>query len=372
MKVLYGVQGTGNGHITRARAMAPELARAGIQVDYLFSGRPRERLFDMAPFGDFQHRDGLTFAVREGRIHPLATLRECRPLTFIRDIRALDLDSYDLILSDYEPITAWAARLRKRPVIGLGHQYAFRHPVPQYRGNPGQRWLMRGFAPAATTLGLHWHHFNQPILPPIAPVASHQLSLERGLILVYLPFESIAAIVALLGQFDGHRFAVYHPDALEARSTGHRQSHVHWHPPCRDGFQADLLRCEGVVCNAGFELASETLQLGKKLLVKPVAGQPEQYSNALALDLLGYGHTMAELSADKVRRWLASASGTRIRYPNVAAEICAWLTAGASEPIADLAARLWRSTELPDLTPATRTDVDLPVHPRPARHRSHG
>src|SRR5690606_23080407 len=101
MRILYGVQGTGNGHITRARAMAPELARAGIAVDYLFSGRPRERLFDMEPFGDFQHRDGLTFAVREGRIDPFATLRECRPLNFIRDIRALDLDGYDLVLSDY-------------------------------------------------------------------------------------------------------------------------------------------------------------------------------------------------------------------------------------------------------------------------------
>lgn len=372
MRILYGVQGTGNGHITRARAMAPELARAGIAVDYLFSGRPRERLFDMEPFGDFQHRDGLTFAVREGRIDPFATLRECRPLNFIRDIRALDLDGYDLVLSDYEPITAWAAKLRKRPAVGLGHQYAFRHPIPQHRGSPGQQWLMRSFAPASTTLGLHWHHFNQPILPPIAPVASHNLSLERGLILVYLPFESIAAIVALLGHFEGQRFLVYHPDAGEAQAPAHRQPHVEWHMPCRDGFQADLLRCEGVICNAGFELASETLQLGKKLLVKPVAGQPEQYSNALALDLLGYGHTMTGLDIDRVRRWLASAGGTRIRYPNVAAAICAWLIDGAREPIADLSARLWAATELPDITPATRTDAALPVHPSPARLDSHG
>jgi UDP:flavonoid glycosyltransferase YjiC (YdhE family) len=39
MKILYGVQGTGNGHITRARAMAAEMHAAGVEVDFVFSGR---------------------------------------------------------------------------------------------------------------------------------------------------------------------------------------------------------------------------------------------------------------------------------------------------------------------------------------------
>lgn len=61
MKVLYGVQATGNGHITRARVMAPALKQAGVDVDYLFSGRPADELFDMELFGDYQTRRGLTF-----------------------------------------------------------------------------------------------------------------------------------------------------------------------------------------------------------------------------------------------------------------------------------------------------------------------
>ena len=39
MKLFYGVQGTGNGHITRAREMAKALAEAGVEVTYMFSGR---------------------------------------------------------------------------------------------------------------------------------------------------------------------------------------------------------------------------------------------------------------------------------------------------------------------------------------------
>ena len=37
MQILYGVQGTGNGHITRARTMARALTDSSIEVDYLFS-----------------------------------------------------------------------------------------------------------------------------------------------------------------------------------------------------------------------------------------------------------------------------------------------------------------------------------------------
>ncbi len=43
MKILYGAQATGNGHVTRARAMAPTFNKAGLDVDYLFSGRDPEK-----------------------------------------------------------------------------------------------------------------------------------------------------------------------------------------------------------------------------------------------------------------------------------------------------------------------------------------
>jgi len=36
MKILYGVQGTGNGHLTRARVMAKACKEKGIEVDWIF------------------------------------------------------------------------------------------------------------------------------------------------------------------------------------------------------------------------------------------------------------------------------------------------------------------------------------------------
>ena len=62
--------------------------------------------------------------------------------------------------------------------------------------------------------------------------------------------------------------------------------HIQINPLSHSEFHAHLLDAEGVISNAGFELASECLHLGKKLLVKPLAGQFEQLSNALALQAM--------------------------------------------------------------------------------------
>lgn len=346
MRILYGVQSTGNGHITRARAMARALADQGLNVDYLFSGREADQFFDMEAFGSYRLCRGFTLAIENGRLNTLGTLRRIAPRRFLREIRELDLEPYDLVLTDFEPVTAWAARLRRKPSIGIGHQYAFLYPVPRPAGNYHQRLLMRWMAPANLALGLHWHHFDAPLLPPIAPVAEPAPDRDARLILVYLPFEAPQAIHNLLADFSDFQFTVYHPDA---QSVPPAPAHIRWHLPNRDGFQAELIRCGGVICNAGFELPSESLQLGVKLLVKPVRGQSEQHANATALEQLGLAPAMTELDAVRVGAWLRNGQGARVRYPNVAAAVACWIAAGANPDIQPLSAALWRATRFPPL-----------------------
>lgn len=60
MRILYGIQGTGNGHLSRTRLVAEQLHKQGAQVQYLISGRDQKSLFDMEMFGDYWHREGLT------------------------------------------------------------------------------------------------------------------------------------------------------------------------------------------------------------------------------------------------------------------------------------------------------------------------
>ena len=104
MKILYGVQGTGNGHITRARAMASAFSKANAQVDYFFSGREAGQYFDMAVFNDYQTRQGLTFAIENGHVDKLKTIKNCNLKRFFSDVKNLDLSKYDLVINDFEPV----------------------------------------------------------------------------------------------------------------------------------------------------------------------------------------------------------------------------------------------------------------------------
>ena len=320
--------------------MAAAFAKTDIQVDFLFSGRPREELFDMQAFGDFQVRRGITFATDSGRVIWSKTILKNNLFQLLKDANQLDASGYDLVISDYEPITARAGRRAGIEVIGLGHQYAFTfNSVPMCRTTPVHRWVMNNLAPADIALGLHWDHFNCPVLPPIAPVENYECSAEKGLNLVYLPFENLDSIGQFLGNFVDHNFIVYHPDA--SHSDG---SNISFRPPSRVGFQQDLHRAEAVICNAGFELPSEALQLGKKLLVKPVAQQMEQESNAMALELLTLGSSMSSLDITATAKWLASSASCRVTYPDVAQYLVNWITSGRKQSVDEISFLLWDAT----------------------------
>ena len=326
MKIFYGVQGTGNGHITRARAIAPKLKAAGAEVTWLFTGRPRQDFFEMEIFGDFQWRSGLTFQTRHGHVDYLRTALRNHLPRFLNDVRSLDLRGYDRVITDFEPVTAWAARLQGIKTVGIGHQYAFGLDIPIAGADFMGTRLLKYFAPASVGLGIHWHHFNGPILPPMIETCLSDQPPNSRKIIVYLPFEDVEAILALLKPFSHHEFHVYHPGGEQTVSA--QMPHIRVKGLSRERFQADFADASGVLCNAGFELPSEALHQGKKLLVKPLHGQMEQCSNALALDRLKLGEVMDELDAAIVAQWLAKSSSTQLRFPDVAGAVTEWLMQG--------------------------------------------
>ncbi|WP_287831327.1 glycosyltransferase family protein, partial [Idiomarina sp.] len=128
MRILFGVQGTGNGHLSRCHTLSKWLNHYAVDVDYLISGREPSRLFDMGAFGDYQWRQGLSFATQNGRVDYLNSYRNNSFKQFWSDVKTLDLSAYDLVLTDYEPVTAWAAKRAKKQCIGIGRQYAFKEP----------------------------------------------------------------------------------------------------------------------------------------------------------------------------------------------------------------------------------------------------
>ncbi|MDO3388204.1 glycosyltransferase family protein [Gilvimarinus sp. SDUM040013] len=352
MKILYGVQGTGNGHLTRARSMAKAFATLDVQVDWLFSGRAREDFFDMQPFGDFRCYQGMTLQAKKGKVNMPKTIMKSNVLQLRRDALALNAKDYDLIVSDFEPVTAWAARLQGVRSVGISHQCAFLHPIPKKANNVFTDTFMHWFAPIDTAVGVHWHHFDQPLLPPIVEPSSHPNTVQKGKILVYLPFADVDDFLPMLEPLVDHEFYVYHK-FTQAEDRGH----VHLRPFSREGFQSDLHSAEGVMCSAGFELPSEAITLGKKLLVEPVRKQMEQQSNALALQALGYATTTDKITEKVIRHWLTLPKPAPLHYPNVAQAIAEWMVEDGAQNLPQLSETLWSQVAIdkldcPELTPA--------------------
>lgn len=341
MKIFYGVQGTGNGHITRARLMAKELQAAGIDVHFQFTGRPADKYFDMEVFNGYQLRTGLTFHTEKGQVSYWKTARDAKPITFIKDIKALDLSGYDLVISDFEPVTAWAAKTQKKPILGIGHQYAFNHKIPRQGSDLIADQVMKYFAPVDNGVGLHWHHFGQPILPPIIDTPEAPKTIIKNKIIVYLPFEDQHEVVRLLSQFENFQFHIYSPEPVPSKFE-----HITCNPLSRDRFQKDLYDCAGIISNAGFELASESLQLGKKILAKPLHAQMEQISNAAALQQLGYGHVMHDMDTAVIDHWLHDNHAIHITYPNIAKVLVQWIQDGMPKMDADFIEAVWNTVEV--------------------------
>lgn len=340
MRILYGVQGTGNGHVTRARLLTRALRNTGIEVDLIFSGR-QGAYMDMEEFGQFENYRGLTFCTERGRINIPKTVTNLSLWRFFSDCRNLDLSDYDLVLNDFEPVTAWAARMQDVPSISISHQAAFKQTVPTKGANFGTRQLMRHFAPTDQNIGIHWYHFNQTILPPMVEECVPSPG-EPEHVLVYLPFENLNEVMPLLQRFTRVRFTCFHP---QGRDEVH--GNVQLHSPCREGFLDALHRCSGVFCNSGFELPSEAMAAGKKLLVKPLQGQFEQLSNSLTLQLLGLGHVTTELSPAELDAWLGVDNPEPLFFPDVSMALSEWLAGGRRESIEEVKQKLWQQVSFP-------------------------
>ena len=339
MNILYGVQTTGNGHLVRAKNIIPGLRQKGHHVHTLFSGDINKSIQDIDLFRPYTFKKGLTFRTRSGKLNYPGTLKELNFYRFYKDIISFDARGFDVVITDYEPITSRIAKYKKIPSIGVGHIHAFCHDVPIYKNRRSVAlYVMNNFAPTDIPIGLHWHHFDQPILPPMIPqdIKEMDASTQKDKIVVYLNFEELEQVKRYLSGFPTKTFYIY--SSIE---EGYDQENLKIRPLDRENFIQDLGEAEGVVCNSGFSLLSEALHLGKKILTKPVTGQIEQESNALALEKLELGTVMHDLDEESMKKWMDSPSPPPQNYPDVAEEFIRWVDQGQWDNTKELIQKLW-------------------------------
>jgi uncharacterized protein (TIGR00661 family) len=323
MRILYGITANGNGHLARSSRIAQLLRERGHELCLVISGEPGKAIMDEKDIQPFLRFDGFSFANAGGRVSPLATAFAARPLRFLKNmLRDIPKAPYDVVITDFEPVVAWYARLRRLRSVGLCHMYSFLYPgVPA----PASRWYenlaFRWLAPADIMLGIHWQPYHRNIIPPFVTPSGEEEA-EADLALVYLPWEDPADYLPALQAVQGWRFIVY--GAREGV-----QGHVELKRQSRDGFQRDLNRCSAVLANAGFALAGEALSKGKRLILKPYAGQVEQEHNALEAERLQLASRIGPVQPDTLTSLLAEPARRSLRFPDMTPRFIDWIESGA-------------------------------------------
>jgi len=119
MNILYAIQGTGNGHLSRAMDIIPCLQQHG-NVDILVSGTQGDLSL---PFPLKYKLRGLSFIFgKAGGVDLWKTCVKSNIRKLVKEINNLPVEKYDLVINDFEPVSAWACYLKNIPCIGLSHQ----------------------------------------------------------------------------------------------------------------------------------------------------------------------------------------------------------------------------------------------------------
>jgi uncharacterized protein (TIGR00661 family) len=282
MKILYGIQGTGNGHLSRAEDIVPILKQLA-DVDVLVSGNQSQvnTQFEI----DFQ-RNGLTFySSKKGKVDTLKTLRNIGFNKLCSEINNFPIKKYDLVISDFEPISSWAALIKGVPCIELSHQAAVIHPSsPKIQNfDPIGQYIMKHYCPSQLKYGFHFKNYDQTIFEPIIRNSIRKLNPnQKPFFVVYLPAFHDEIIYSVLKHFDieWRVFSKY-------TKSNYIRKNVQFFPIDQKKFTESFKDCTGVMCGAGFELPAEAIFLSKKLLVIPLKGQFEQKCNAESLRQMG-------------------------------------------------------------------------------------
>ena len=283
MRLLYGIQGTGNGHITRSSKFIERLRILGLDVDIAISGKfhqvniPYDIKYNFSGF-NFTHN-------QDGSINKLKTFLNNNFYQFLKDIK-LNLSEYDKVITDFEPITSWASKWQDKEVWGLGNQYSFiseKIPRPKNRDILSES-ILKIMSPVNNYIGLHYETYDDFIYHPIIrdDVINSKVC-NKGHYTVYLPNFKLSNLVSKLIQFRGIQFHIF---SSEVQNIITNRNCIIL-PLNKEEFLDSFISSEGVITTGGFQTTSESLYCGKKLLVIPIKGQYEQICNVEALKKIG-------------------------------------------------------------------------------------
>lgn len=316
-KIIYGVAGEGFGHSSRSHLTGQRLIDAG--HDVMFAGSQKSLTYLKQYYGDrVKEVFGLSFAYEDGYVDPIETVKKnLRKLpTAYKQNEELFTNYFkpfdpDLVISDFEPFSAWWAWRNKVPFISIDHEHMLTLCKLEHKARD---WFSRITASVVTesyyvgaVAYIIINFFKTPLKidaailapPVIRPAVAELKATEGEYILLYSTTgKGRESLIETLSSFTDRKFYIYgfnESDKIKNCVFKERST---------DGFLNDLAGCAGVIASAGFSLISECMHLRKKMLLLPLAGQYEQMINAHYIEKLDLGIGCEKLDERVLRKFI--------------------------------------------------------------------
>jgi uncharacterized protein (TIGR00661 family) len=309
--ILYGVNGEGAGHSSRAREMITHLQEQGHAVHVVSFDRG---LKNLAADFDVTEIFGMRLAtvhnqVRYGRTVLRNLLTVPSAAKSVRKLNRLAEEwNIQLVVTDFEPMSCHTGHKLGLPVLSIDNQHCLTYGEISYpreyrKEAAAAKMVTRLMTPHADAYFVTSFFSARPknkrtfFFPPILRKAVlESIPTEGEAVVVYVTSPAVKLIDALKGI--RQTFVCY------GFNREGRDGNLWFRKPSQPAFLKDLTEARAVVANSGFSLISEALHLGKPYLAWPVEHQFEQVFNAFYIGKMGYGAYWDDLTKEKVESFL--------------------------------------------------------------------
>jgi len=316
MKILFGVQTEGNGHITQALATKQYLKENGHDVNTVFAANKSKGLskyftdeFNVITYAGFD----FVFD-KKGRVIIWKTLiknyLELPKLlySFFTICRTIRKERPDVIVNFYEPLIGLTALVfPKIKYVSIAHQYATTLPMyPKISGFPVQKIFLKLInyvtSIRSTKIALSYYEFQDDTVvacPPILRNNSYVLKdNQEDFILVYLMEEGM--LKELINEAKKHPDKQIECFTKLTKPVKDLPTNLTVRPLDGESFQERMKVCKAVVCSGGFETSSEAIYQMKPLLMVPMPNHYEQYANCTDAYLHNFALFFSNIDLDKI------------------------------------------------------------------------
>ncbi len=273
MRIVFSCTGEGFGHVARTVALA-SVMKHRYEIDIFCPRRLHGFVHHHVPGIPVHTIPYFSFAKRNDRIHYVRTAKQNLSLVvnfrrlIHQTMRQLQRIAPDVVVSDYDPFSSYAARFLRIPVLQINHpSVVLRQPALMPHAmvsKMGARFLMAVYDRLLVC------SFYRGEVGPIIRREILEAPVSRGdYYVLYLKPSYRRIVTKKLRRMNVHNYEIF--------------------PDPEKNFVKALAGCRGAISSAGHQFMTEAMVLGKPLFVIPQRGQYEQHLNARMLRRSGRG-----------------------------------------------------------------------------------